>query len=1091
MMAPRRDMEGGRVPTIDEDRHDDGDVGQMGAAIIGGVERVDVARLHAPPVHGHAAGARAAPAQDGADAVAHAAQMHRHMRRIGDQIACRVEQGAGEIEPLADIDRGRAVLERGAHFLRDRHEQPAHHFEPHGIDSVRVRRLGRGARLVAREDEIADGIDPRAPAGLHDGGRDRIDDERGAVYFAVAIEAGAVMHRRGAAAAIDLRQGLRSLFGEGGEAVHRLLRGGDRLHPGHVDEDRALPFKTEAGAMLGEEIGAHRRQVGERHVEQAVGAVIAQPQQRFGPVRLRQVGAGIGRERFERLVELRHAVVAKAQRQRPFPHRPPIGQAHAISGQDAAQRMDHHPVHAQRVGDQAGMLPPGPAEAGEGVARHVMAARDRDALDRIGHVGDRHGDEAFGRLPRGHGAAGLRLHLRADRREALRHRVPIERLVAIGAEQAGEEIGLDLAQHHIAIGDGERTAAPVAGGSRHRAGAFRADAETPVDEGADGAAARRDRVDPHHRRAQPDAGHPRFIVALIAAGIMGHIGRGAAHVEADHFAKARLFGRAREADDAARRPGQHRILAAEQRARGQPAIGLHEQHVRIRAQRGAQAIDIGAQDRREIGVGQRRIAAPDKFDERGDIMAGADLGEAHLGGDPRQRLFMRGMPVAVHQQDRDRTQPPVEGGLQRRARRRFVQGEAHRAVRAHPLVDLDDIGMERIGQADLPREQVGALLRADADGVAKAARHRQQHRLALAFQQGIGGDGGADAQRAGRDGTGADAGQAAHRFDRGVGIAFGVAGQQLGGVKLPIGVARDHIGESAAAIDPEMPGHERPDGGADRGWQERAPFRAQGGGMRNGCSPWMPFRTPTLIPGGREVTGAGRNERPGPVPPHASEFRDDAGHRTDRAEIAQRVGLNAQADVAALGRTAHVGGREFDARAIGGAVEIRAVRAERVEIDPLIADLAEDQAVLARLDPGAARDAIFPIDVARHALGRGAFHADDDGTGDIIVHAGDAFDHAALIACGRNAFLAGFAVEIMHAAHDADIGFEATGGAGVVRRAALGHRGGGNQGRGSGCRKKQCLHGVDPLICCGCLRRCGPAGPAVWRCKRPERQEEK
>jgi hypothetical protein len=32
-------------------------------------------------------------------------EVHRHVRRVGDQRADRVEHGAGEVEPLLDVDR--------------------------------------------------------------------------------------------------------------------------------------------------------------------------------------------------------------------------------------------------------------------------------------------------------------------------------------------------------------------------------------------------------------------------------------------------------------------------------------------------------------------------------------------------------------------------------------------------------------------------------------------------------------------------------------------------------------------------------------------------------------------------------------------------------------------------------------------------------------------------------------------------------------------------------------------------------------------------------------------------------------------------
>ena len=564
MMPPRRDVEGRRGAAFDENRHDDRDVGQMGAAVIRRVERVDIARLHAAPVDRPPVRTGTAALQDSADTVPHAAQMDRHMRRIGDQIAGGIEQRAGKIEPFANVDGGGAMLKRGAHFLGDRHEKPAHHLEPYRVDAAASARLWRGAGLVPAEDEIADGVHARAPARLHDGGRYRVDDKRGTVNVAVAIEAGAIMHGRGTAAAIDLRQRGRSRIGEEDNIVHRRPGGRDRLDPRHVDQDRATPVEAEARAVLRQEVRAHRRQISKRHVEQAVGTVIAKPQQDFGPVRLRQIGARVRLHGGECGLQLGHGVRRERQGERAFPHRPPVGQTHAKGRQDTAKRMDHHSVHAEGVGDQTGMLPARATKTGQGIARHVMAARDGNALDGVRHIGDGNGDEALRRLARGHHAARFLLHLRAEGGETLRHDVAIQWLVPVRAEKAGEETGLDLAQHDVAIGDGKRPAAPVAGRSRHRARAFRPDAKATIDKGANGATARRDRVDPHHRRAQANAGHPRFIVPFIAAGIMGDIGRCAPHIKADHVTETRLFRGARQTDDATRRPGQDGVLPPEQ-----------------------------------------------------------------------------------------------------------------------------------------------------------------------------------------------------------------------------------------------------------------------------------------------------------------------------------------------------------------------------------------------------------------------------------------------------------------------------------------------------------------------------------------------
>ena len=144
MVSARRDKGRGRlVAVIVEHRDDHRDVGQMGSAAIGVVEDICVAAPDAAPVR-----RLASRLDDRPDALAHRSQMHRDMRGVGDQRARRVEQGAGKIEPLLDIDRSCGRLQRDAHFLGDRHEQIAENLEHHrvGVGADRLAMLGgRGA----------------------------------------------------------------------------------------------------------------------------------------------------------------------------------------------------------------------------------------------------------------------------------------------------------------------------------------------------------------------------------------------------------------------------------------------------------------------------------------------------------------------------------------------------------------------------------------------------------------------------------------------------------------------------------------------------------------------------------------------------------------------------------------------------------------------------------------------------------------------------------------------------------------------------------------------------------------------------------
>ena len=65
----------------------------MRATIIGVVERHHIAGFER----------RAPRPDDGPHTFPHGTQMHRHMRRIGNQRASGIENSAGEIEPFLDI----------------------------------------------------------------------------------------------------------------------------------------------------------------------------------------------------------------------------------------------------------------------------------------------------------------------------------------------------------------------------------------------------------------------------------------------------------------------------------------------------------------------------------------------------------------------------------------------------------------------------------------------------------------------------------------------------------------------------------------------------------------------------------------------------------------------------------------------------------------------------------------------------------------------------------------------------------------------------------------------------------------------------
>ncbi len=138
------------------------------------------------------------------------------------------------------------------------------------------------------------------------------------------------------------------------------------------------------------------------------------------------------------------------------------------------------------------------------------------------------------------------------------------------------------------------TAAPVARRPRIGAGRIRSDTETRAIEMEDGAAARCDRMDRHHRRADAYASDLRIEGALKRAGIEGHVGRCASHIEANDISEAGCRRRARNADNATGRPGQHGILTLKTSGVYQAAIRLNEVELYL-AKFGGHTIDISGE----------------------------------------------------------------------------------------------------------------------------------------------------------------------------------------------------------------------------------------------------------------------------------------------------------------------------------------------------------------------------------------------------------------------------------------------------------------------------------------------------------------
>ena len=186
------------------------------------------------------------------------------------------------------------------------------------------------------------------------------------------------------------------------------------------------------------------------------------------------------------------------------------------------------------------------------------------------------------------------------------------------------------------------------------------------------------------------------------------------------FCEARERADAHPADDAACRAGQDRVLALEHVRVDEAAARLHEHQPHV-AQRVRHPVDVAPQDRREVGVDHRGVAAADELHQRRDLVADRDLAEADVARELGKRRLVGVMAVAVHQHDRERAQAAGEGGAEIGARALEVERAQHRAIGADALVDLDHLGVEQLGQHDVAREDVRAVLVADPERIAEAA----------------------------------------------------------------------------------------------------------------------------------------------------------------------------------------------------------------------------------------------------------------------------------------------------------------------------------------------------------------------------------
>ena len=141
-------------------------------------------------------------------------------------------------------------------------------------------------------------------------------------------------------------------------------------------------------------------------------------------------------------------------------------------------------------------------------------------------------------------------------------------------------------------------------------------------------------------------------------------------------------------------------------ASAQPAVGLHE-HQPDAGQLVGDVLDVAAQDGREVGVDDGRVAARDELHQRADLAGQRDLREADACGQLADRLLVGGVEVAVHADDGDgigcrRRTPP---GAARRAASRSGARRTVPSAAMRSSTSIDPF-VEQLGQHRSARSKI-------------------------------------------------------------------------------------------------------------------------------------------------------------------------------------------------------------------------------------------------------------------------------------------------------------------------------------------------------------------------------------------------
>ena len=736
--------------------------------------------------------------------------MHRHVGGVGHQLACGIEQCAGEVQALLDVDGRRSTLQGAAHGLGDGHEAMSHDLQHHGVqcdihvhsrgfvDALQVQgALIEHGGLPARGDPCGGGI-----LHAHSGASDHLTCSQ-----FLASPDGNLLPGIVKKDPPGIPGGSCGLVRDGWVRYRWFIEAcfqGECFH----HQFAAQRGKTEAFPMACCKLLAHDPGVIQGHGHGPVAAChlevdLGRPMDGLlGGALILQGGKALLAHGLQEPFEVGPGKMAQGLFDASFLQGTARRKPHAVGRQHSGKGMDEHIVHPQGIGHVTGMLWTGTTETLQDMAEQRMALLDGNPLDGPGHVFHRHGDEAAGHRLGGHARCLRNLMGALDGCHA------IGRCLPIGTKYPGHGSGVQDTEYHLAVGDGQGTTTAIAGRAWVGAGRFRSGTEACAIEGAHRAATSCHGVDGQGGDAQAQSGDLLFQGALVTAGIMGAVGGGAAHVETDDALEAAGPCGLHGSHDATCR-AREQTVAATKPCRGyQHAIGLHHQQGHT-PQRMLQLLGVALQHGREVGVHHRGLGAWRQLDQRTDHGAARDMLEADPFGKLQESLFVHWIAEAVGEADGQAADALGVQGLECSKGLMFFEGLDHLALGIETFLHLEHGGSELEPGRDGKIEQGRARLVVDMQDIPETRCDDQGRFGPATLQQGIGAHGGAHAHhghlvcrysRARRQAEALDDGS--HR--RVLAVA-GFSGEDLMDGKPTLGRDRHHVGEGPTPVDQKAP----------------------------------------------------------------------------------------------------------------------------------------------------------------------------------------------------------------------------------------------------------------------------------------------